>query len=132
MAPQVQSFLGGHLDAIFGNSDTLVMHGDQMRILAIASHETFPQLPEIPTFLELGYDFVIGIERGVGLPPGTPYEIRRKLSDGFMELMQRPDIQQAMFDDGFIPLFMDMDESQRFIEEMTIKYSALLADLLDL
>ena len=132
MAPQVQAFLGGHIDAIFGNSDTLVMQGDQMRILAIASQETFPQLPEVPTFLDLGHDFVIGIERGVGLPPGTPYEIRRALSDGFMELMQRQDIQDAMYADGFIPLFMDMDEAQAFIEEMTVVYSALLADLLDL
>ena len=130
MAPKVTSFLGGHISAMFANSDTLVMQGDQMRILAIAAEERFPQTPDVPTFRELGHDLVVGIERGVAVPPETPYEIRRILSDGFMELMQREDIQQAMFDDGFIPLFMDMDEAQRYIEEMTVIYSALLADLL--
>lgn len=131
MAPKVTAFLGGHIDAMFANSDTLVMQGDQMRILAIAAEERFPQTPDVPTFRELGHDLVVGIERGVAVPPGTPYEVRRILSDGFMELMQREDIQQAMFDDGFIPLFMDMDEAQRYIDEMTVIYSALLADLLD-
>jgi tripartite-type tricarboxylate transporter receptor subunit TctC len=130
MAPQVQAFLGGHVDAIFANSDTLVMQGDQMRILAIAAEERFPQTPDVPTFRELGHDLVVGIERGVGAPPGTPPEIMRILSDGFVKLMERQDIQQAMFDDGFIPLFMDMDASLRYIEEMTVIYGDLLRDLL--
>jgi tripartite-type tricarboxylate transporter receptor subunit TctC len=40
-----------------------------------------PLLPDVPTFKELGVDWVDGAYRGIGVPKGTPPEARKRLSD---------------------------------------------------
>ena len=40
-----------------------------------------PQFPDVPTFRELGVDWVDGAYRGVGVPKSTPPEIRKQVSD---------------------------------------------------
>ena len=53
-APQITAFLGGHVNAIFGNSDDLVKHADSIRVLAVAADNRFFGFPETPTFKETG------------------------------------------------------------------------------
>src|SRR3972149_1940256 len=62
-APQMTSFLGGHLVAVFGASDDLTRYRDKVRILGFATDKRFPGFP------------------GKRLPPRTlPYAV------GFMTL----------------------------------------------
>ncbi|MBN1107068.1 MAG: tripartite tricarboxylate transporter substrate binding protein, partial [Deltaproteobacteria bacterium] len=49
-APQITAFLGGHVNAIFGNSDDLVKYSDKIRVLAMAAETRFPAFPDTPTF----------------------------------------------------------------------------------
>ena len=45
-APQITAFLGGHVNAIFGNSDDLVKHADNIRVLGTADDQgSRPHLP---------------------------------------------------------------------------------------
>ena len=48
-APQTTAFLGGHVAAMFGNSDDLVRYKEKIRVLAFASGERFPDFPASPT-----------------------------------------------------------------------------------
>ena len=50
-APQVTALLGGHVEAIWGNSSDLVSYGDQMKILAIGTEkrmDSSAQCPNVP------------------------------------------------------------------------------------
>ena len=128
-APQVAAFLGGHVAAMLANSNDLVLHQDKLRVLAFGSRERFPLLPDVPTCLELGLDMVPSIDRGVGVPKGTPPERIAVLEEAFLAIMEQPDIQEAMIDQGFVPLRMSGEESQRYIQQVAEEYGAILQEL---
>lgn len=128
-APQITAFLGGHVMAIFGNSDDLVKHADSITVLAVADEKRFPGFPEAPTFKELGIDMIMAIERGVAVPPGTPQTVIKKLEAAFLEIARDPEIQAQMKKEGFVPLAMGHEESKAFVNEMTRIYTELAHEL---
>ncbi|SMB99977.1 Tripartite-type tricarboxylate transporter, receptor component TctC [Thermanaeromonas toyohensis ToBE] len=128
-APQITAFLGGHVDAIFGNSDDLVKYKDKIRLLAFAGNERFEAFKEAPTFKEKGIDLVESIDRGVAVPPGTPSHIIKKLEAAFLEIARNPDIQAQMKKEGFVPLSLGHEESKAHIAKLTELYKGLAAEL---
>ncbi len=128
-APQITAFLGGHVAAIFGNSDDLVKYKDRIRVLGFASDERFPLFQESPTFKEQGIDMVEAIDRGVAVPPGTPDTVIKKLEAAFMEICNKPEIQSEMKAQGFVPLAMGHDASKAYIAKMTAIYKELAAEI---
>ncbi|MTI82270.1 MAG: tripartite tricarboxylate transporter substrate binding protein [Firmicutes bacterium] len=124
-APSIQSFLGGNVDALFANSNDLVQHKDNMKILAIGSAETFEPLPDVKTFKEEGVDLVSSIDRGIAAPPGTDEEIIQILEDAFMQIANDEEIQAQMKEEGFQPLAMGAEETKQYIEDMKEKYTEI-------
>lgn len=128
-APQMQAFLGGHVAAIFGNSNSLVQYEDDMKILAIGSTDRFEALPDVPTFIEKGYNMTPSIDRGVAVPPGTPEEYKEILADAFIKISSDEQVRAQMIEQGFVPLTMDQDEAKAFLDEKTVEYLELLDNL---
>ena len=67
-APQVTALLGGHVEAIWGNSTDLVSQASQMKILAIGTEKRMNLLASVPTFQELGYKFYPRIDGELRCP----------------------------------------------------------------
>src|SRR5512139_16051 len=88
-APQVTALLGGHVEAIWGNSSDLVAQTGQMKILAIGTEKRMDVLPNIPTFQELGYKFYPRIDRGVAVPKATPADITTRLEKVFLDTVNK-------------------------------------------
>jgi tripartite-type tricarboxylate transporter receptor subunit TctC len=128
-APQITAFLGGHVAAIFGNSDDLVKHSDASRVLATADDKRFPAFPDTMTFKEAGIDLNEAIDRGVGLPPGVPDPVMKQLEAAFLEIARNPEIVQQMKKEGFVPLAMGHKESKAHIEKMTAIYKEIIKDI---
>ena len=128
-APQMTSFLGGHIDAVFGASDDLTRYKDKVRVLAFATEKRFPDFPDAPTFKELRLDLIEQVDRGVAVPPKTPDYILRKLEAGFLEVARNPTVQNEMRQQGFLPVAMGHDESVAYIAKMTAIYKELAAGL---
>jgi tripartite-type tricarboxylate transporter receptor subunit TctC len=125
-AEDVPAFLGGHIDAIFANSDDLIRYKEQTRLLAIAHEERLSDFPDSPTFQEVGIDMVIGIDRGVAVPVGTPDHVMRMLEAAFLEVTKDPAVQAEMKTQGFIPMAMGIQDSRAYIERMTGFYKDLV------
>ncbi len=53
---------------------------DRVRALAVAMDKRHPLLPDVPTFKELGFDWVDGAFRGIGMPKSTSPEARKRMS----------------------------------------------------
>jgi hypothetical protein len=55
-----------------------------------------PLLPDVPTFKELGVDWVDGAFRGIGVPKNTPPEARKKARPvgGTVQELSRIDLAQ--------------------------------------
>lgn len=128
-APQMTAFLGGHVNSAMAASDDMLKNRDLIRVLAVASDQRLPDFPDAPTFKELGYDLIGAIDRGVGVPPGTPDYIVKKLESAFDEIMKNADIQAEMKKQGFVPLQMGSKESKAYIEAQTKIYTELAKGL---
>ncbi|RYF37086.1 MAG: hypothetical protein EOO21_00290, partial [Comamonadaceae bacterium] len=61
-APIVTNLAGGQISAGISSAGDLIEHhrGGRIRVVAVSSENRMPQLPEVPTFLELGYADGVG------------------------------------------------------------------------
>jgi tripartite-type tricarboxylate transporter receptor subunit TctC len=128
-APAITAFLGGHTSANFIFTDEIVRYRDQIRVLGVATEARLPGLENHPTFRDLGFDVVEAVERGVGVPKGTPDAIVAKLEAVFLRVANDPAIQLAQQREGFAPLVMGSAESQAHIRLRTEYYRQLLQTL---
>jgi tripartite-type tricarboxylate transporter receptor subunit TctC len=92
VAPLLPQLLGGHLAMAVGNTTELVAlsREGKMRGLAVASEQRLPDLPEVPTFRELGFDITAGASRGIIGPPGLPAPIVTRLEQAFRTVLSDP------------------------------------------
>jgi tripartite-type tricarboxylate transporter receptor subunit TctC len=127
-AKSIAAFLGGHVKAVWANSNDLVQHADKIRVLGFGTKKPFPNMPDVPTFESLGYKLYASIDRGVGAPPGTPDDIIKVLEDAFLKIASDPKIQEQMKKDGFVPLAMDAKETKDYIEEMTLEWAPVVKE----
>ncbi|MBI5303248.1 MAG: tripartite tricarboxylate transporter substrate binding protein [Chloroflexi bacterium] len=128
-APQMTGFLGGHVIAVVANSDDLVKYKDQIRVLGMMDADRFPALPDAPTFREGGVDMIEAIDRGVGVPAGTPDYIVKKLEAAYLEIAKNPDVIADMKKQGFVPLAMGAKESKEHVDKMLATYKELVKDI---
>lgn len=128
-APQVTALLGGHTDAGMTFSNDLVRFKDKLRVLALATDERMSELPDVPTFKELGFNLVEAVDRGVIVPPKTPEEVVKKLEKAFLEISANPEIQAEMIKQGFVPVSMGAAESKAYLDKLTAHYKALFKEV---
>jgi len=128
-AREMDAFLGGHVDAIFGASDDLIKYKDKSRVLAFATESRFPGFPDVPTFRELKVDLLEAVDRGVAVPPKTPNYIIKKLEAAFLQIAASAEIQAEKKKQGLIPVAIGHDESVAYITKMTAIYKELTVDL---
>jgi tripartite-type tricarboxylate transporter receptor subunit TctC len=126
---QVQTALmGGHIDAAFTNSSLLVTSKDQIKVLAIGSSKRMTQLPDVPTFEEMGYKMYPRIARGAMGPKAIPKDIQKRLEKAFLETTAKPDFKAKMEQAGFVPQVMGIDESQKYLEMEIKEHNRLIQD----
>lgn len=125
----VPQLLGGHVQGLMTYTTMGINHADDLKILAVAAEERNPALPDVPTFKELGYDYVEGAYRGISGPPGLSEDIIQVLADAFAEVNQQPEYIQKMKDLGFEILDYGPEESKQLIAERKAYYEGLLKDL---
>lgn len=94
-APAVLELVAGQLPAMSGIVASVLDHykTGKVKVLAISSDKRIPELPNVPTFKELGYDFVITYWNGMVAPAGTPKPIVDKLSAAIREVVASPEFQ---------------------------------------
>jgi len=89
--------LGGHIDANFCGalSPVPLINSGEMRALAVTKESRDPNLPNVPTFNELGMDVAVNNSIGMAVPKGTPKEIVAFLEDAFKKTIEDPEFQAA-------------------------------------
>jgi len=83
--PAVTQLVGQHLNAVAVSPAEVLQYVQTgtLRCLGIMSVERDPQLPDVPTCQEEGYDLVHGTWRGLAVPKETPQDIVNSLEAGF-------------------------------------------------
>jgi len=77
----------------------------------------------VPTFKELGVDWVDGAYRGIGVPKGTPPEARKRISDLWRALNNDAEMKDLAAKAGFELLNVGVEEMDAFMREKTRLYT---------
>ncbi len=88
--PALLAVLGGHADASFLYTAQLApqIGAGKMRALAVTDTRRLPDLPNVPTVREEGFDLVFTQWRSVLAPKGTPQPILDKLEAAFRKISE--------------------------------------------
>ena len=127
-AKSVAAFLGGHVKAIWGNSNDLVQHADKIRVLGFGTRNPFPNMPNVPTFESLGYKLYASIDRGAGAPPGTSDEVIQVLEKAFLDIARDPKVKEQMKKDGFVPIALGAAESKAYIADKVVEWAPVVKE----
>ena len=77
----------------------------------------------MPTFRELGTDWVDGAYRGIGVPKSTPPEARKRLSDLWAALNADPEMKELAAKSGFELIDVGVDKMDAFMKEKIRLYT---------
>lgn len=114
VANEVQGYFG----AVFGMQAQIA--GGRIRALAVTSAKRFSLLPDIPTVKEsTGLDFDAGVQYGFATTAGVPRDILAKASADILEVVRRPDIQDAVRKQGYEPSSLGPEDFGRLISKET-------------
>ena len=120
----LSSLLGGHVDGAMSYSSLALAQKGKTRLLAVATPERLSYFPDVPTFRELGIDWVDGAYRGIGMPQSTPEGIRRQVSDIFSEIGRDPEFRRQMTEQGLEIVDIPYEKMGPFLEERKKAYLA--------
>jgi len=115
----ISSLIGMHVDGAMGYLPLAIQQKEKVRTLAVASETRHPALPDVPTFKELGLDWVDGAYRGIGMPRSTPIELQKKMSDFMAKLNAEPESRKRLEEAGFVLVDIPLDKIGAFMKEKT-------------
>jgi tripartite-type tricarboxylate transporter receptor subunit TctC len=118
----ISSLLGGHVDGAMSYSSLALAQKGKCRLLSVATPQRLAYFKDVPTFRELGLDWVDGAYRGIGVPKSTPEELRRKISGMFAEINRDAEFQRKMTEQGLELVDITYDKMPAFLEERRKAY----------
>lgn len=117
------SVIGGQVDGAMTYTPFAIANKGRVRPLAVAMDKRHPLMPDVPTFKELGVNWVDGAYRGIGVPKSTPPEARKKLSDLWMALNNDPEMKELAAKSGFELVNVGAEQMDAFMAEKTKLYT---------
>ncbi|MDD5335883.1 MAG: tripartite tricarboxylate transporter substrate binding protein [Rhodoferax sp.] len=115
--------LGSQVEGAMTYSAFAINNKGRVRGLAIAMEKRHPLLPEVPTFKELGIDWVDGAYRGIGVPKSTSPEARKRLSELWAALNKEPEMKDLAAKSGFELVNVGLDQMDAFMKEKVRLYT---------
>jgi tripartite-type tricarboxylate transporter receptor subunit TctC len=115
--------LGAQIDGAMTYSAFAINNKTRVRPLAVAMDKRHPLMPDVPTFKELGVDWVDGAYRGIGVPKSTPPEARKRLSELWAALNNDPEMKELAAKSGFELVNVGVDQMDAFMKEKTRLYT---------
>lgn len=122
----LQGTLAGTTDVMVASALFAVAQKGKLRTLAIASAERDSNVPDVPTFKELGYDIVSERFRAMAGPPGLPQDIVDYWAGVCEQVVANPDFRADMQKIGQPPAFRGPKEAQASIDGMRERMQALV------
>jgi tripartite-type tricarboxylate transporter receptor subunit TctC len=129
--PALNDLVAGHVDMMFDTIVTsLPLHrAGKAKILAVATAERSPALPDVPTIAESGVpSFRSASWFGCVAPAGTPQAIVDKINKDMADILHRPDVSAKLRGLMLEPAGTTPDEAARFFREETVKWGQVIKD----
>ncbi|WP_219209598.1 Bug family tripartite tricarboxylate transporter substrate binding protein [Variovorax boronicumulans] len=131
-APALADVVGGQLPAMMVDlaAGAGFIKGNKVRALAVANPTRLPQLPDVPTFAELGYKNVEAAALvGVVVPAATPTEVVNTLNRQIVAAIHEPAVRTRMIDFGVEPVGNTPAQYTELLKNETTRWHKLIRDL---
>jgi tripartite-type tricarboxylate transporter receptor subunit TctC len=115
--------VGNQIDGAVTYTAFAINNKTKVRALAVAMDKRHPLMPDVPTFKELGVDWVDGAYRGIGVPKSTPPEARKRLSDLWANLNNEPEMKELAAKSGFELVNVGVEQMDAFMKDKTRLYT---------
>ncbi|WNV10315.1 tripartite tricarboxylate transporter substrate binding protein [Tardiphaga sp. 709] len=130
-APAMNDMLAGIVDSnVEALTNTVPNHKAGMyRALAVLSEERLPQLPDVPTFKELGFPSIVGATWfAVFAPAGTPQPVLDRLRAAITRIVRTPEFAKKMEPIGNQPWPMTPAELETHVKSERDRLGKLIRE----
>ena len=105
--PATQALLAGTVDLLCGSMPNAHEHvkAGAMKGLAVTSPHRWADLPDVPTFTELGFpDIVLDTGHFLLAPAGTPKDVVERLARETLAALSRAEVKERLRQVGYAPI----------------------------
>jgi tripartite-type tricarboxylate transporter receptor subunit TctC len=128
--PAIIDLLAGQVQAMFNNPSVVLadIQAGKLRALGVTSDSRTAQIPDVPTFAEMGYPRLTATEwLGILAPAGTPEPIIQKLNAAINEGLKPPDVQASLNKLGVETRAVSPAQFKSFMAAETQKWAQVVA-----
>ena len=129
-APALVDLLGGHVQSMFDNmsSQLATMKTGRTRALAVTSPKRSVHMPDVPTMTESGVPINVTVWYGLCAPAATPQPILAKLNADLHKILNAPDTQRRLTEQGVDAAPSTPEQFAAFIKLETDKWARVVRD----
>ena len=131
-APALADLVGGQVPAMMVDlaAGSGFIKAGKVRPLAVASATRLPQLPDVPTFAELGYKNIEAAALvGMVVPAATPPDVIATLNRQVVAAIRDPAVNKRMVDFGVEPVGNTSAQFGELLRNETTRWQKLIKDL---
>jgi tripartite-type tricarboxylate transporter receptor subunit TctC len=128
--PALTALMGGHVTAQSGSTEWIPqVKAGEVRLLATHGEKRMKIFPDVPTFRELGYDFINETVFMAAAPKGTPSPIVKKLEEAFHKAMDDPEFIQTMERMEIEITYRNSEDTKKYLEEAYARLGKMIIEL---
>jgi len=131
-APSLTDVAGGQVPVMMVDlaAGAGFIKGGKVKPLAVANPERLPQLPDVPTFAELGYPSVVAAAHvGMVAPSATPADTIKILNEKVVAALKEPKVNATLVEFGIQPVGNSPEEYAEMLKAETERWHALIKEL---
>jgi tripartite-type tricarboxylate transporter receptor subunit TctC len=129
--PAMTDVMGGHTNAAFATIPTATpqVRAGKVRALVVGASKRQAALPDVPTADEAGLPgYHVANWVGIVAPAGTPPAIVDKLNKEIAAIMQSPDLQKQLTNQGLESNIMSPAQFGTFMEKELVKWGRVVKE----
>lgn len=128
----LNDLMAGTVDMVFMTSMSALPHlkAGNPRPIAVAAAKRLPQLPDVPTVVEMGYPgFEVESWNGLFAPARTPPVIVERLNAEVNKALAAPDVRTALMSQGAVVVGGSSEDFGKYVEAEVARWGKLLKTL---
>jgi tripartite-type tricarboxylate transporter receptor subunit TctC len=112
-APALAAAAGKHIDVATSTCSEAIalVGGKKLRALVVLNPDRSPLFPEVPTTKEIGLPLVLNYWRAMGVPKGTPPDVKAVLVEAFRKAMEKEEVKQFLNKQGLNRVFLPPEQA---------------------